>query len=389
MKLSLSKKSIDAIPLPLVGQALYYDTVLPGFGLRATKTTKTFFAEGSVKGSGRKRYTIGRYGLITPEQGRSEARQVLARMARGEDPDANKGGVRTLAEVWEDVKGIRTSGQGKQLKKKTLDGYTWIIDVVFADDYKHKPIKYFTEQKIRELHKQFTLERGPTIANNAMAWLRMLFNVAIWFYSDMREMRNPVESLGQQGLWNPKRRRRGYIPTDRIATWVAKAELLDGVQRGAILMLLFLGIRREECYNLKKTDITEAGIVVRDTKNGIQHTAPMGPYLWARIEPLLKSEGPWLFPSNRSKTGHIVDCRKALAVLGEKVSPHDLRRTFVSALNGLEPPPSQYTIKRLMNHYKDWDDVTAGYIQHEEKKLREVITRLEAEMLKQPGPQDL
>ena len=63
------------------------------------------------------------------------------------------------------------------------------------------------------------------------------------------------------------------------------------------------------------------------------------------------------------------------------MSPHDLRRTFVSHLNALEPAPSTYTIKRLLNHFAEWDDVTAGYIQHEERKLREVVTRLEAQML--------
>lgn len=71
---------------------------------------------------------------------------------------------------------------------------------------------------------------------------------------------------------------------------------------------------------------------------------------------------------------------KSLAKLGEDITVHDLRRTFVSHLNALEPAPSKYTIKRLMNH-RAREDVTDDYIQIEIPTLRAVITRLETEMV--------
>lgn len=379
MKTNLTKRAIDAIPLPETGQVLYYDTTLQGFGLRATKTAKTFFAEGYL-GAKQKRVKIGRYGVFTPDQAREEARQILAKLARGEDPSAKSGAGVSLAVAYEDYKALRTGGQGKQLKAKTLAGYDWLIDAVL-EDYKPKKLSSFAEADVRSIHAKLTKNRGPVVANNAMRLLRMLINHARWAYPDLNSLANPVECLSRLHLWNPDKRRKGFIRSDDLPDWIARAEVLDGVPRGAILMMLFMGLRREECLTLKKADIGDACLVVRNTKNGIQHTAPIGPYLWSRISPLLALEGPWLFPSSRSKTGHLTDCRKALAALGEAVSPHDLRRTFVTHLNGLDPAPSIYTIKRLMNHYADWDDVTAGYIQHEEKKLREVVERLERSML--------
>lgn len=356
MKTNLTKRAIDAIPLPETGQALYYDTTLQGFGLRATKTAKTFFAEGYL-GAKQKRVKIGRYGVFTPDQAREEARQILAKLARGEDPSAKSGAGVSLAVAYEDYKALRTGGQGKQLKAKTLAGYDWLIDVVL-EDYKPKKLSSFTEADVRSIHAKLTKNRGPVVANNAMRLLRMLINHARWAYPDLNSLANPVECLSRLHLWNPDKRRKGFIRSDDLPDWIARAEVLDGVPRGAILMMLFMGLRREECLTLKKSDIGDACLVVRNTKNGIQHTAPIGPYLWGRISPLL-----------------------ALAALGEAVSPHDLRRAFVTHLNGLDPAPSIYTIKRLMNHYADWDDVTAGYIQHEEKKLREVVERLERSML--------
>lgn len=379
MKLNLTKKAIDAIQLPETGQSLFYDTALPGFGLRATKTAKTFFAEGYL-GRDQKRVKIGRYGVFSPDQAREEARQILAKLARGEDPSSKKGGNLTLEEAYRDMIALRTSGQGEQLKPGTVEGYDWLLNTCLAD-YKATRLSSINEPKVRAIHADLTKDRGAYAANNTLRLVRNVFNYATWAYPDMKGFGNPVECLSQQRLWNPESRRKRFIKSDNLAEWIERAEQLDGVQRGAVLLLLFMGIRREECYTLKKSDIGDACLVVRDTKNNIEHHAPMGPYLWARIKPLLKLEGKWLFPSDRSKTGHIVDMRKALAKLGERVSPHDLRRTFVSHLNALEPAPSTYTIKRLMNHYAEWDDVTAGYIQHEEKKLREVITRLELQML--------
>lgn len=379
MKINLTKKAIDSLDLPATGQVLYYDTILPGFGLRATKTAKTFFAEGYL-GRGQKRVKIGRYGVFTPDQARDEARQILAKLARGEDPNAKKGVSLTLEQAYQDMVSLRTSGQGEQLKAGTVDGYNWLMRTCL-DDYKSSRLSSLGEAKIRSIHAKLTKNRGAYVANNALRLVRNVFNYASWAYADMKGWPNPVECLSQQRLWNPETRRKRFIKSESLYDWIEKAEQLDGIQRGAILMMLFLGIRREECYTLKKQDIGEACLIVRDTKNGIEHHAPMGPYLWDRIKPLLKLEGPWLFPSERSETGHIVDTRKALARLGERVSPHDLRRTFVSHLNALEPAPSTYTIKRLMNHFAEWDDVTAGYIQHEERKLREVVTRLEAQML--------
>ena len=88
-KLKLIKTVIEALPLTKKGQVVYYDTQLTGFGVYVGKTAKTYFAQRQI---GRKtcRVTIGAHGVFTTEQARTEARDLLMRMAKGEDPNEEK-----------------------------------------------------------------------------------------------------------------------------------------------------------------------------------------------------------------------------------------------------------------------------------------------------------
>jgi hypothetical protein len=85
----LTKRVVDAASAGPARRVIW-DTDLRGFGVRIeTSGTKTFLIRYRPRGSGRngpKRYvTIGRYGAMTPEQARNEARSKLAAVARGDD----------------------------------------------------------------------------------------------------------------------------------------------------------------------------------------------------------------------------------------------------------------------------------------------------------------
>lgn len=77
----LTKRTIDALPMPSAGQVFYRDDALPGFGLRVGRRTRAFFVEGQVKRR-TVRTTIGRYDIISPEE-RSMLRQICAGRATG------------------------------------------------------------------------------------------------------------------------------------------------------------------------------------------------------------------------------------------------------------------------------------------------------------------
>ena len=61
-------------------------------------------------------------------------------------------------------------------------------------------------------------------------------------------------------------------------------------------------------------------------------------------------------------------------------SPHDLRRTALNVLEGMDV--SAYALKRIAAHSQD-DDVTAGYLSDDVNRLRSPMERLEAIALAQ------
>lgn len=377
MKLKLTKAAVDGLPLPPPekSQELHYDTVLPGFGIYVTpKGVKTYFVEGRTD-DGKIRRKLGRHGVIFPDAAREEARQILLGLTKGNVPAKKVS--KTLKDILDTYLTTRTSGQGKQIKQKTSEGYEWLRDTVLLD-WHNKPIKQVTDEFVVSLHAKITKDRGPVCANNALRFLRASMN-----FADI--VPNPVNILSRKKLWNPEKKRKGFIKKFGVAAWIEQAELLDGWMKGAVLMLLFLGLRKNEVLTLRQEQIKERCVVLEegDTKNSDEHIVPMGPYLWARIKPLLDGS-TYVFQSSKSESGHIVDVRKSLAKLGEDITVHDLRRTFVSHLNTLDPAPSKYTIKRLMNH-RAREDVTDDYIQIEIQVLRAVITRLETEMVGTTG----
>ncbi|WP_278044950.1 tyrosine-type recombinase/integrase [Moraxella caviae] len=121
-----------------------------------------------------------------------------------------------------------------------------------------------------------------------------------------------------------------------------------------------------------------------DPKNSEPHTLPMGDVLWALMKKRRKYiTGNWVFPSAKSASGHIVNISKVREKInnecGVKFTFHDLRRTFASIAENLDY--GQYTIKRLLNHKDDDNDVTAGYVQISDKKLRQAMNEIESTVL--------
>jgi hypothetical protein len=86
----LTKRTVEALPHPSAGQALYRDDSLPGFGVRVGARSKVFFAEGQVQRR-TVRVTIGRADVLSPEVARQKAKALLGEMAAGTDPNRASG----------------------------------------------------------------------------------------------------------------------------------------------------------------------------------------------------------------------------------------------------------------------------------------------------------
>ncbi len=84
----LTKRSIEALAAPKKASILF-DEDLSGFGLRiAPSGRKTFVVQyrvGDGRGGRQRRVSVGVFGTITPEDARTEAKEILARAHLGDD----------------------------------------------------------------------------------------------------------------------------------------------------------------------------------------------------------------------------------------------------------------------------------------------------------------
>ena len=95
----LSKKVVDALP---VRDAVYvaYDDSLAGFGCRVTpKGARSWIVEYRPHGGGRrvakKRITLGQVSVLTPDQARQTAAEILAKVRLGHDVPHDRAGRRS------------------------------------------------------------------------------------------------------------------------------------------------------------------------------------------------------------------------------------------------------------------------------------------------------
>lgn len=100
--------------------------------------------------------------------------------------------------------------------------------------------------------------------------------------------------------------------------------------------------------------------------------------------------GNYVFPAN-SKTGYIAEPKFAFDLIakacGLRVSPHDLRRTFLTVAESTDISP--LALKALVNHATG-NDVTAGYVQLSSERLREAAQKVADRMQELCGtPTDL
>jgi integrase len=394
MSSKLTKTFVESVPYALGKQVFYRDSQLKGFGLRVGATTKTYIAEAKVNGKV-VRVSIGKHGVFTAEQARERARQLLALMSSGTNPNDIKAEKKAkgiiLHQAFEDFQNTR-----KGLKPRTLKDYTRIMNTDLSD-WKHKPLLEITKDMVSLRHTEIG-RKSPAQANLTMRFLRSLFNFAAGRYEDRKGNtflhENPVRRLSQTRAWFRIKQRQTVIERHNLGSWLKAVVGLKNdhtgpkreIVRDYLLVLLFTGLRRQEAAKLlwKDVDLKNKTLTVRDTKNHQDHVLPLSTFLWSIFERLKKLDlsSPYVFPGE-GKEGHIVEPKKQVVrvIRESRVSftLHDLRRTFITIAESLDIP--HYAVKRLANH-KMGNDVTAGYIIPNVDRLREPMQKITNHILK-------
>lgn len=398
-RVKLTKIFIESLP---PNPAIYRDSDLIGFAVRVQKTYKTYIVEKKVNGQA-VRHTLGIVGQLTLPQARQKASETLALMGQGINPNEQKRAEQkafesardlhrqhpTLADAYTAFLSERT------LKDSTRQDYDKVM-TKYLTDWQDKKLADITRKMVQDKHKALT-QNSPAQANLAMRVFRAVYNFAVEHYLDDNENPllpavSPTKTLTAKKAWNKIKRKKTYINEDRLPDWVKavvefehRGQSLE-TNKDFLLTLILTGFRRSECESIawSAIDLKYGFISSIDPKNSEVHTLPMGDVLWAMMKKRRKYiTGNWVFPSAKSASGHIVNISKVREKIndkcGVKFTFHDLRRTFASIAENLDY--GKYTIKRLLNHKEDDNDVTAGYVQISDKKLRQAMNDIESMIL--------
>ena len=270
----LSKRTIDRLTVERAS-AVFWDSELPGFGIRVHATgRKLFVAQARTPGGPPKRATVGRYEDMDAEDARQKAAAMIDRIRRGRDPVpppvAAEPTVADLAERF------MTAHVEVNCKPGTVKNYRSLLKLCILPDLGDLGLSEVDRSHVSALHHG--LRATPSRANHSVGMVSKMFKLAVaWGMTPARP--NPCRSVKRYR----ERSRERFLTEDEYARlgrvlFEAEAESpLMASAVAAVRLLLLTGCRRNEILLLRWDDIDLGAGELRltDRKTGI--FLPPGP----------------------------------------------------------------------------------------------------------------
>jgi integrase len=340
--MKLTRATIDTIQLPPGRRdMIVFDDTLPGFGLRIRAGgSRKWIVQYEAHGQQR-RVTIGSTAIFDPDKAKKAARELLARVRLGQDPQANK---------------IEEGEQSKLTLGAIIDRYLVERGSKLRPTSLRNTRRYLL-QHWKPLHRMpiHKIERrniaallggdAPVAAARARSTLSALF---VWAIQEGLTDTNPTIGTRRPDE-GAKPRERVLKDEELAAIWRACDDAYD---YGRIVKLLFLcAARRQEVGGMCWSELDhESGtwtIPGERTKNRRMHVLPLPALAWSIID-TVPHRGDHLF----GRSG-FANWGEAKAALDRRLNLpawtlHDIRRTVATGMNeiGIQP----HIVEAVLNH---------------------------------------
>jgi integrase len=353
--MKLDAKSVAALDLGGKTDLIVFDDELKGFGYRLRvgtggKVLRAWIAQYRRAGATR-RLLLGPANVLTAEAARSAAKKALAKVALGEDPQADRADRRAKDRLtrfdamvkeylaWKQAK-VRASSF-REITRYLTGPYFKPIHAMAVDTVGRKDIA----ARIVVIER----ESGSVTATHARAALSAFL---VWAMRMGLIEHNPVV-----GVIRPEDAESGsHVLTDDELAAVWRACKDDDLGR-IVRLLILTGCRRQEIGGMRWSELdADKGtwtLPGERSKNGRAHTLPLPQTAWQIIQTVPRRASRdrlfgLLADDGFTRWAVKVDLDKALDGTVRPFRLHDLRRTVATRLADLGVQPR--VIEQILNH---------------------------------------
>ncbi|WP_425405178.1 tyrosine-type recombinase/integrase [Hwanghaeella sp.] len=327
----LSKRTVDALQ-PRDKDYFEWDDELPGFGIRVwPKGRKVYLIQYRDSGGRTRRKTLGKHGVVTAEETRKYARELLSGVARGQNPSEDARRKRTAPTVAELCERFMSEYVPSHCKASTQKEYRRNVDLFIKPRIGAMKVADVERSDIADLHHAH--RDIPYQANRTLGVLSVMFNQAeVWGLRP--EGTNPCRHVKK---YEEKKRERYLSPAEfsRLGQTLSELEASgeeSSSALNAIRLLILTGCRLGEIQTLKWEYVQGNRLRLPDSKTGAKtiYLSNAALDVLSSIEKL--TDNPYVI-TGKKPGAHLTDLqhpwRRVRARAGlDDVRIHDLRHSF-------------------------------------------------------------
>ncbi|MRG74081.1 tyrosine-type recombinase/integrase [Alphaproteobacteria bacterium HT1-32] len=347
----ITKRTVDGLK-PKETDYFVWDDTLPGFGVRVMTTgRKTYIIQYRDTAGRTRRKRLGRHGTITPDEARTDARNMLSDAARGGNPAEETRRYKSSPTVSELCERFMSEYVPARCKQSTEKEYRRNVDLFIIPALGRMKVTDVTRSHVSELHHAH--RDKPYQANRTLGVLSVMFNQAeVWGLRE--DGTNPCLHVRK---YEEKKRER-YLSSEelgRLGDTLRELELTGTESQAAmnaLRLLILTGCRLGEIQTLKWEYVRGNIIYLPDSKTGAKRVY-LGKGALEVLAGIEQLDGNPYVITGIKPGSHLTDMQKPWRRIRkevglEDVRIHDLRHTFASSAVGLGE--SLPMIGKLLGH---------------------------------------